>query len=416
MLAARGLKATFFVVGEPLRAHRALAERARRRGPLDRQPHAHPPAPARRARARRVCEIEATQARARRARAPRPPVPAVRRRRRARAGPAQRRRRRRAGRRRLHLRALERGPGRLEGPAGWVERALAQIAAHDWTLLVLHDVEGACADRLEEFLTRVDAEFARTSRPAASRSGAVRSPERSTACCRGGDPTRLGGVHGANMEEARPMSSMSHRCGMLATLSVVALAAVAPVASAQTDQQLREDVTAREQRSDLIGAYVVMRRLQAPDAVDRGHAHHLMVTLQTLNTADSLRNSGDGSAAARLLDARDRRARSGRGPLPDGRALQEFETGPRCRPRGRRRRCPAALAKAKKLGDDGQWAKAAAVYKSVATQPQGEISGEIRRQGMVGQLMAESEAARTRARRDHGLGARDLAHRVALGS
>ena len=40
------------------------------------------------------------------------------------------------------------------------------------------------------------------------------------------------------------MSSMSHRCGMLATLSVVALAAVAPVASAQTDQQLREDVTA----------------------------------------------------------------------------------------------------------------------------------------------------------------------------
>ena len=52
-----------------------------------------------------------------------------------------------------------------------------------------------------------------------------------------------------------------------------------------------------------------------------------------------------------------------------------------------------ALAKAKTLGHDGQWAKAAAVYKSVATQPQGEISGEIRRQGMVGQLMAESEAA-----------------------
>ncbi len=189
------------------------------------------------------------------------------------------------------------------------------------------------------------------------------------------------------------MSSMSHRCGMLATLSVVALAAVAPVASAQTDQQLREDVTAREQRSDLIGAYVVMRRLQAPDAADRGHAQHLLVTLQTLNTADSLRNSGDGSAAARLLDAQiaeldpveDRflmvaLSRSSKRAVDAARA--DADAG-----------AAAALAKAKALGDDGQWAKAAAVYKSVATQPPGEISGEIRRQGMVGQLMAESEAA-----------------------
>src|SRR6188508_1215717 len=99
------------------------------------------------------------------------------------------------------------------------------------------------------------------------------------------------------------MSGMSHRCGTIAISSVVALAVAAPAASAQTDQQLREDVTAREQRSDLIGAYVVLRRLRAPDALDRGHAKHLMVTLQTLNTADSLRNSGDGAAAARLLDA-----------------------------------------------------------------------------------------------------------------
>jgi hypothetical protein len=43
--------------------------------------------------------------------------------------------------------------------AGWVERALAQIAAQEWTLLVLHDVAGAAAERLEEFLDRVDADF-----------------------------------------------------------------------------------------------------------------------------------------------------------------------------------------------------------------------------------------------------------------
>ena len=189
------------------------------------------------------------------------------------------------------------------------------------------------------------------------------------------------------------MSGMSHRCGTIAISSVVALAVAAPAASAQTDQQLREDVTAREQRSDLIGAYVVLRRLRAPDAVDRGHAKHLMVTLQTLNTADSLRNSGDGAAAARLLDAEiteldpveDRflmvaLSRSSKRAVDAARA--DADAG-----------ALAALAKGKALGDDGQWAKAAAVYKSVATQPQGEISGEIRRQGMVGQLMAESEAA-----------------------
>ena len=49
-------------------------------------------------------------------------------------------------------------PGDWTDP-GWVETALAQIAAQDWTLLVLHDVDGACADRLDEFLTRADAEF-----------------------------------------------------------------------------------------------------------------------------------------------------------------------------------------------------------------------------------------------------------------
>jgi hypothetical protein len=47
-------------------------------------------------------------------------------------------------------------PGDWKDP-DWVETALRQIAARDWTLLVLHDVAGAAADRLAEFLDRVDA-------------------------------------------------------------------------------------------------------------------------------------------------------------------------------------------------------------------------------------------------------------------
>jgi hypothetical protein len=48
-------------------------------------------------------------------------------------------------------------PRDWEDPDGWVDRALAQCASREWTLLVLHDVAGACAERLEAFLDRVDA-------------------------------------------------------------------------------------------------------------------------------------------------------------------------------------------------------------------------------------------------------------------
>jgi hypothetical protein len=45
-------------------------------------------------------------------------------------------------------------PGDWKDPDGWVDRALEQCAEHAHTLLVLHDVAGAAADRLEEFLDR----------------------------------------------------------------------------------------------------------------------------------------------------------------------------------------------------------------------------------------------------------------------
>jgi len=41
----------------------------------------------------------------------------------------------------------------------WVERALNECASRDWTLLVLHDVAGGAAERLEEFLDRAPVRF-----------------------------------------------------------------------------------------------------------------------------------------------------------------------------------------------------------------------------------------------------------------
>lgn len=43
-------------------------------------------------------------------------------------------------------------------PEGWVETALAQIAAQNHTLIVLHDLPTGAMDRLEEFLDRAEAD------------------------------------------------------------------------------------------------------------------------------------------------------------------------------------------------------------------------------------------------------------------
>ncbi len=39
---------------------------------------------------------------------------------------------------------------------GWVDRCLSEVAARDWTVVVLHDVENAALPRLPEFLDRLD--------------------------------------------------------------------------------------------------------------------------------------------------------------------------------------------------------------------------------------------------------------------
>jgi len=164
VLAARETLSTFFVVGEALRAHRALAERAHAEGHWIGNHTLTHPRPLGESGVE-VCEIEAAQAELREL-----------------AHPDRLFRPSGAG--------GDLSPGLLSAAAveslvaggftcvlwnavpgdwtdqGWVETALEQIAARDWTLLVLHDVDGACADRLDEFLARVDAEIVQAFPPA----------------------------------------------------------------------------------------------------------------------------------------------------------------------------------------------------------------------------------------------------------
>ena len=48
-------------------------------------------------------------------------------------------------------------PGDWLDPDGWHERAVDDVMAQPWTVVVLHDLPVGAADRLEEFLDRLDA-------------------------------------------------------------------------------------------------------------------------------------------------------------------------------------------------------------------------------------------------------------------
>lgn len=47
-------------------------------------------------------------------------------------------------------------PGDWRDADGWVERCAAEVAAQEWSVVVLHDTPGACAARLPELIARLD--------------------------------------------------------------------------------------------------------------------------------------------------------------------------------------------------------------------------------------------------------------------
>jgi len=47
-------------------------------------------------------------------------------------------------------------PGDWRDQGGWVEKGIPDVAASDWTVVVLHDVMDACLPRLPEFLSRLE--------------------------------------------------------------------------------------------------------------------------------------------------------------------------------------------------------------------------------------------------------------------
>ncbi len=47
-------------------------------------------------------------------------------------------------------------PGDWRDPEGWVDRCVADVAARDWSVVVLHDIPGACISRLPELIDRLN--------------------------------------------------------------------------------------------------------------------------------------------------------------------------------------------------------------------------------------------------------------------
>ncbi len=47
-------------------------------------------------------------------------------------------------------------PGDWKDPDGWVDRCVVQVLSQDWSVVVLHDIEGGCLPRLSELLGRLE--------------------------------------------------------------------------------------------------------------------------------------------------------------------------------------------------------------------------------------------------------------------
>jgi peptidoglycan/xylan/chitin deacetylase (PgdA/CDA1 family) len=47
-------------------------------------------------------------------------------------------------------------PGDWRDPDGWVDKCIADVAAQDWSVVVLHDTPGACVARLPELIDRLN--------------------------------------------------------------------------------------------------------------------------------------------------------------------------------------------------------------------------------------------------------------------
>jgi len=47
-------------------------------------------------------------------------------------------------------------PGDWRDPEGWVERCVSDVGMQQWSVVVLHDIAGACLDRLPELLDRLN--------------------------------------------------------------------------------------------------------------------------------------------------------------------------------------------------------------------------------------------------------------------
>jgi hypothetical protein len=48
-------------------------------------------------------------------------------------------------------------PHDWDDPIGWVDTAMAHVQSLEHTVMVLHDMPGACVDRLPELLDRLEA-------------------------------------------------------------------------------------------------------------------------------------------------------------------------------------------------------------------------------------------------------------------
>ncbi|MET0602789.1 MAG: tetratricopeptide repeat protein [Baekduia sp.] len=186
---------------------------------------------------------------------------------------------------------------------------------------------------------------------------------------------------------------------VLLVTATFGVATVQPAAAGTTDANRVARADAFERAGKLDEAFGQLAALAKPTKAQRAHRAHVRTAAGALIAAAALTKLKDDAAAKKALDTALAELDPGGDAVIRAKLAEESAAAAeRASAAVAAARAPAnkqaeaTLQKGDALGRDERWQDAAAMYKSVATKPAGEIDAAIRQRATTKQLAAEKEA------------------------
>ena len=192
---------------------------------------------------------------------------------------------------------------------------------------------------------------------------------------------------------------MLRQIAVLLVTATFGVAAVQSASAATTDADRVARADKFERAGKLDEAFGQLSALAKPTKAQRAHRAHVRTAASALVAAAALTKLKDDAAAKKALDTALTKLEPGGDAVIRAKLAQESATAARrASAAAAAARAPAneqaeaTLLKGDALGRDERWEDAAAMYKSVATKPAGEIDAAIRQRATTKQLAAEKQA------------------------